>query len=145
VGTSVTEGDKGPKDAPGLGQVGTGGVEPEKRFAGGVTADFHAEPRECLADSGPQCLGGGFLGGKPRGQMGGGAGLGLGLSHLPGMENPLQKTVPEFFYRVLHAVDFDKIHAQPEKSFCTHRSEIASRKSRTLRSSPTIRAWLTKE
>jgi len=98
-----------------------------------------------LANSRPKSFGSGFLCGKSGSEWDGRTGLRAGIFDFRRMKNLLEEPIPISVEGILNPVDFDQIHAKAEDSFGIHFFLIARRKSRTLRSRPTLIAWETKE
>jgi hypothetical protein len=98
-----------------------------------------------LSNSRAKSFGSGFLRGKSGGEWDGRTGLRTGIFDFVRMKNLLEEPIPISVERLLNPVDFDQIHPKAEDSFGIHFFLMARRKSRTLRSRPTLMAWETKE
>jgi hypothetical protein len=98
-----------------------------------------------LSNSRAKSFGSGFLRGKSGGEWDGRTGLRTGIFDFRRMKNLLEEPIPKTLKGFLNPVDFDQIHAKAEDSFGIHFFLMARRKSRTLRSRPTLMAWETRE
>jgi hypothetical protein len=98
-----------------------------------------------LSNSRAKSFGSGFLSGKSGSEWDGRTGLRTGIFDFGRMKNLLEEPIPISVEGLLNPVDFNQIHPKAEDSFGIHFFLMARRKSRTLRSRPTLMAWETKE
>ena len=75
---------------------------------------FRIEPTELLAESGPECLGHGFLGGKAGGVVGSRVGLVRAVGLLGRSEDLVEKTGPVPVKRIADAGHFNLVDAHPD-------------------------------